>query len=365
VTLAAGAAGPSLEELIKNEARRLGFVLAGVSTPDPPPHVSVFEEWLTQGRHGSMRYLSEARSRLCRADPCQLMPECRSIIVLAVPYSNPGPLEAEEARSADEQPRGRVAAYAWGQDYHDVLPERLRGMVAFIEQEIGRPVAARCFTDSAPILERDLAQRAGLGWIGKNTCLINPHHGSYFFLAELLLDVVLEPDPSFEADRCGKCRRCIDACPTNCILEDRTLDARRCISYLTIELRDEIPVELRPRMANWVFGCDICQAFCPWNRFGPSTGDPAFGSRGASSSPLLLKQLQLTAEEFRRQSAGSAVRRARHAGYQRNLAVAAGNIVDREGIPTLRAVAERGESLAQEHALWAIRQISDRNGPHG
>ena len=354
--------GLSLEQSIKHEARRLGFVLAGVTTPDPPPHTSVFEDWLSQGRHGSMGYLAEDRSRLCRADPRQIMPKCRSIIVLAAPHSNPGRLRTTTARQEDEQPRGRVAAYAWGRDYHDVIQERLRAIVTFIEQRLGRPVPTRCYTDSGPILERDLAQRAGLGWIGKNTCLINPKLGSCFLLAEILLEADLKPDKALHTDQCGTCTRCIGACPTACILPDRTIDARKCVSYLTIELKAGIPSELRPMMANWVFGCDVCQMVCPWNRFAPAEGDEAFGSRGVSPDPPLLRQLQLSAEAFGSQFKGTAIRRARHVGYLRNLVVATGNTAGVEALPLLRAVAIYGNALLQEHADWAIQQITQHAG---
>ena len=267
--------GPSstLEQEIKEEARRLGFVLAGVTTPEPPPHAAFFENWLSLDRHGRMGYLATERSRLCRGDPRQIMPECKSILVLAMPYSNPASASPSLSQPDTKRSRVRIAAYAWGRDYHDVIPERAKALVAFIEQRANRPVLSRCYTDTGPILERDLAQRAGLGWIGKNTCLINPTLGSYFLLAEILLDLDLQPDAVFETDHCGSCTRCIQACPTDCILPDRSIDARRCISYLTIELKEAIPLELRPRMGDWIFGCDICQMVCPWNRFAPSCGE--------------------------------------------------------------------------------------------
>ena len=171
------------------------------------------------------------------------------------------------SRQQLEQTRGYIAAYARGHDYHMVIPERLKKLGAFIETQVGSALSYRYYTDTGPLLERDLAQRAGLGWIGKNTCLINPRFGSYFLLAEILLGIELEPDTPFTADRCGTCSRCISACPTGCILPDRTIDARRCLSYLTIENKDEIPLDLRPKLGNRVFGCDICQQVCPWNRF--------------------------------------------------------------------------------------------------
>jgi epoxyqueuosine reductase len=193
-----------------------------------------------------MHYLAEERSRTRRADPRAILPECKSILVLAAPYADPKSAEASE----EPGPGGRVAAYAWGDDYHNVFPPRLQELVEFIEEQVGISVPNRYYTDTGPILERDLAQRAGLGWIGKNTMLINPQRGSYFLLAEILLGLDLEPDPPFTTDHCGTCTRCIEACPTECILPDRTIDARRCISYLTIELKDDIPKSCARRWEN-------------------------------------------------------------------------------------------------------------------
>ncbi len=344
---------PSLEQLIKDEARRLGFLLAGVTVPEAPEHLPVFEAWLQQGRHGAMSYMSSERSRTCRGDPSRLMPECKSIIVLATPYSNPG----SRPNPSDGQARGSVAAYAWGKDYHDVLPKRMRELVRFIEANVGHAVTSRCFTDSAPILERELAQRAGIGWIGKNTCLINPRLGSYFLLSEILVDLKLEPDIPFTTDHCGSCTRCIDACPTGCILPDRTLDARSCISYLTIELRGTIPPEIRAKLGGWVFGCDICQMVCPWNRFSPQQGDAAFDGPLDVAAPSLPDELGRPPDELQERFRRSPIRRAKAAGYLRNLATAAGNTGDPRLLPALQTAAARGDLLVREHCEWAIQQI--------
>jgi epoxyqueuosine reductase len=256
-----------------------------------------------------------------------------------------------------ESPRGRVAAYAWGTDYHLVLLERLRALVAFVETHVGHPIPNRWYTDTGPILERDLAQRAGLGWIGKNTCLINPRLGSYFLLAEILLGIDLEPDPPFEADRCGTCRRCLEACPTHCILPDHTLDARRCISYLTIELKGEIPLDLRESMGQWVFGCDICQMICPWNRFAAPAGDPAFAPRPGVACPDLIQDIRLTPQAFNEKFKNSPIKRAKRRGYLRNVAVTLGNAGDSAAIPALERTLKDDESLVREHAVWALQQI--------
>ncbi len=343
------------KQLILEEARRLGFVLAGVTTPDPPLHLSSFESWLAQGRHASMAYLASQRSRERRADPRLILPGCKSILVLAVPYDKAAPPPSEDM----EPTNGRLAAYAWGEDYHLVLPERLQAIVSFIEQQVGHPILSRWYTDSGPVLERDLAQRAGLGWIGRNTCLINPRLGSYFLLAEIFLDLELPPDAPFVTDHCGTCRRCIEACPTSCILPDRTLDAARCLSYLTIELKDAIPGELRGLLGDWVFGCDVCQEVCPWNRFASPQGDPAFHP-AAEAHPQLIRELELTPTEFNRRFKRSPVHRAKRRGYLRNVAVALGNKGRAEDLPALRQALRDPEPLVREHAAWAIQEIERR-----
>jgi len=226
-----------------------------VTHPDPPPHLSVFEDWLTQGRNATMGYMADDRSRARRADPRLILPDCKSILVLAVPYSNPS--LSPKPLSGGEGVKGKVAAYAWGADYHHILPERLLALVAFIEEQVGQPVANRCYTDTGPILERDLAQRAGLGWIGKNTCLISPKHGSYFLLAEIFLELELEPDPP-ETDHCGTCMVCVSACPTGALDTPYQLDIPRCISFLTLENKEEIPENLRSKLNDRIYGCDIC-----------------------------------------------------------------------------------------------------------
>jgi len=341
-----------LKEGIKIKASQLGFFLAGVTTPEPPPHYSTFENWLAQGLHGQMKYLATDRSRARRADPKQILDQCKSILVLATPYSPAQGLSGGEAAYRDH---GQIAAYAQGDDYHDVLPARMKELVQFIEQQVGGPVKNRWYTDTGPILERDLAQRAGIGWIGKNTCLIHPKQGSYFLLSEIFLDLELEPDEPFITDHCGTCTRCIEACPTDCILPDRTLDATRCISYLTIELKDDIPVELRDKMGNWVFGCDICQAVCPWNRFAPE-GDPAFSEK--EPPPPLTDELALTPQTFHQRFKRTPIQRAKRRGYLRNVAVALGNTGDVHALPVLQNALKDEEPLIREHAQWAINKIS-------
>ena len=352
-----------LKEKIKAKATQLGFILAGVTTPEPPTHYSTFEHWLARGHNGTMDYLASDRSRVRRADPREILPECKSILVLATPYNPPLAMRDYEAlRQEGPGVRGQIASYAWGNDYHDILPKRMKELVQFIEQQAGGPLKNRWYTDSGPILERELAQRAGIGWIGKNTCLIHPKHGSYFLLSEILLDLVLEPDPPFIIDQCGTCRRCLEACPTDCILPNRTIDATRCISYLTIELKDDIPPELRDKIGDWVFGCDICQMVCPWNRFAEE-GDAAFGDQNPIHA--LTDELSASTQEFNQRFKRTPIKRAKRRGYLRNVAVALGNTGDMLALPVLQNALNDEEPLVREHAHWAIEKIQQRAGATG
>jgi epoxyqueuosine reductase len=338
----------TLKRAIKEKARQLGFTLAGVTSSEGPQHYSAFEAWLNADMHGTMKYLAEERSLKRRADPKQILPECKSILVLAMPYT---PVVSDQPA---ELQGPKIASYALGMDYHDIIPPRLKLIIEFIEEQLGQPVPNRCYTDTGPILERDLAQRAGLGWIGKNTLLINPKLGSTFFLAEILLGIELEPDEPFATDHCGTCTRCITACPTQCILSNHTLDARRCISYLTIELKDDIAEELRPLMKDWIFGCDVCQQVCPWNRFS-SSADPAFEPK--ILLPVLTSDLTLTSVEFNQRFRKSPIKRAKRRGYLRNLAVAIGNNRNENDIPILQQAVQDNEPMVMEHAKWALAKI--------
>jgi epoxyqueuosine reductase len=343
-----------LTSRIKAEAYRLGFCLIGVTTPDPPESFTRFSEWVQAGMHGTMDYLAADRSLERRADPRRILSECESILVLAIPYDRPSSPPSAEAAA----PGGRVAAYAWNEDYHEVLKPRLQALVAFIESQIGEPVPNRWYTDTGPLLERDLAQRAGLGWIGKNSMLIHPEMGSYFLLAEILLGIELVPDAPIRTDHCGTCTACIDACPTDCITPNRTLDAARCISYLTIELKDSIPLSLRSQIGDWVFGCDICQQVCPWNiRFAPIAGDPAFRPRPALLPEDLREELNLDAEAFNARFKGSPLKRSKRRGYLRNVAVALGNAQQPDSIPVLKKALTDLEPLVRGHAAWALGRI--------
>jgi epoxyqueuosine reductase len=340
-----------LTQAVKAEAHRLGFELVGVTSPDPPPHLDTFERWLADGRQATMGYLATPRARERRADPRQILPECETILCLGLRYD--APMDAQ----------GLIAAYAWGDDYHNVLKPRLKALVSFIEGEAGTDVPNRWYTDTGPILERDLAERAGLGWIGKNSCLINPEHGSYFLLAEIFLGLALELDRPVEIDHCGSCTRCIEACPTDCILPDRTLDARNCISYLTIEHKGPLPMHLRSAIDDWIFGCDICQQVCPWNeRFARPSGDPAFSPRPGLPALTLADELALDTQAFNLKFKGSPLKRTKRRGYLRNIAVALGNRADPNDIPALtQSLTGDPEPLVRGHAAWALGKMN--SGP--
>ncbi len=339
---------------LQAEAERLGFVLCGIAPAQPAPHHAAFTRWLAQGLHGGMAYLARERDISARADPRRLMENCRSVISLAVRYPAPAQLEIQSG-----YPFGRIAAYACSTDYHLTLPRRMGTFGDVLRRMTGiGELAIRSYTDSAPILERNFAQLAGMGWIGKNTCLISPRFGSYLLLAELLVTIELPPAEPFPFDRCGTCRRCIEACPTACIRPDRTLDAGRCISYLTIEHKGIIPRELRPKLDSWIFGCDVCQQVCPWNRLSAQQSfDPAFAPR-FPPSPDLHGELRLSVQEFRRRYADTPLSRPKRRGYLRNAAVALGNVRNPQDVPLLAEVLQsEPEPLVRAHAAWALGQV--------
>lgn len=304
-----------------------------------------------------MKWMATHQAIKRRSDPLKVLPECKSILVLGIRYPKPASQNDPAKSHTQKQPNleGKIAAYALGDDYHIVLPERLRTLVDFLETQTGIPVPNRWYTDTGPILEKELAQRAGLGWIGKNTCLINPSMGSYFLLAEILLGIELEKDDPIEKDYCGSCRRCLDHCPTGCILPDRTIDAGRCISYLTIEHKGFIPENLRPALGTWIFGCDICQQVCPWNqKFSSQHHEVAFSARPGLPPQSLLDQIKLTSEEFNQQFKRSPLKRAKRRGYLRNIAIAIGNHDNTESIPALIQSLGDPEPLIRGHAAWAL-----------
>lgn len=295
--------------LIRTEAQRLGFSFVGIAKARQlDEEARRLEQWLGLGHHGEMRYMENHFEK--RIDPTKLVPGAKSVIVLAHNYF------PKEKQHDPEAPK--LARYAYGEDYHFVLKRKLKDLLRFIRTEIGE-VDGRCFVDSAPVMERDWAKHAGVGWTGKNTLLIHPKAGSYFFLAELILDLELTPDEPVR-DHCGTCRRCIDACPTDAISpEGYLLDATKCISYLTIELREAIPEAFRGKMENWMFGCDICQEVCPWNRFSKPHEEPAFEPKGALLDLTKNDWEEITEEVFRELFRRSAVKRTKFEGLKRNL----------------------------------------------
>lgn len=344
----------TLTKSVKAKAHELGFSLVGVCAPGEMASYDRYLAWVEAGFQADMGYLSRQPQVEKRQDPRRILPECQSILVLAAPY--------DKSEIAAESAHGQTAAYAWGKDYHDVFPERLKAIVAFIEEQVGAPVPNRYYTDTGPILERELAQRAGLGWIGKNSMLINPQQGSYLLLAEILLGLELVPDAPFEADHCGSCTRCIEACPTDCILPERTLDASRCISYLTIENRGAIAKELREAIGDWVFGCDICQQVCPWNeRFAPPTGDPEFSASETGEAKELEAYLELDQLGFADAFKGRPQKRAKRRGYLRNVGVVLGNSGRAESVPALaQRLMEDDEGLVRAPSAWALGRLGGK-----
>lgn len=336
------------KKALKAEAFRLGFWLCGITTPEPPAHLDTYTSWVGAGRHAEMAYLAAPQALASRANPRSLLPSSQTILVLAAPYTS-----RSTAAAADT---AQIAAYAQSTDYHNVFPPRLEALAEWISSQSDQPVHWRGFTDSAPILEKELAQRAGLGWIGKNTCLINPEIGSTFLLTEIFLNISIEPDMPFSDDRCGTCTRCVDACPTGCIRPDRTIDAARCLSYLTIENKAQIPPDLRPDLGTRVFGCDVCQTICPWNRKGVIPPEQTlFPPLTALQSVQLAAEMALDDNTFRSRFRHTPVLRAKRRGYLRNVAVALGNLARPESIPVLAASLHNDtETLVRAHAAWAL-----------
>ena len=295
--------------LLKEAARELGFAYVGVSKAEyMEPEARRLEEWLHQGYQGKMSYLENHFDK--RVDPTLLVPGAKTVVSLLYNYY------PEDDTPSTKVPK--VARYAYGQDYHYVIKDKLRALLTYLREEIGE-IDGRVFVDSAPVLERDWARRGGTGWIGKNTLLIHPKAGSYFFLAELIIDLELTPDGPMQ-DYCGTCTRCIDACPTEAIHPDGyVLDGSKCISYLTIELREALPEDFRQQMEGWAFGCDICQEVCPWNRFSTPHAEPAFAPHPELAGMGARDWQELTEATFRKVFKGSAVKRAKYGGLKRNL----------------------------------------------
>jgi epoxyqueuosine reductase len=337
----------ALREAVKARALELGFDRVAIGPARAPEHGDAFERWLDAGYAGQMNYL--ARGRATRLDPARLLPGCRSVIAVALQYA-PADVN-EEARP--------VARYARGRDYHKVIRPRLHGLRDFVTQAAGGGVKSRASLDTSAVLERDLAARAGLGWIGKNTNLISPTLGSYFFIGLVLTTAALEADERVP-DRCGTCTACLDACPTGAFTAPYVLDARRCISYLTIEHRGPIDERLRASLDGWVFGCDVCQEVCPWNRKAPPTREPAF----AGPSPItdVADILGLDADAFRERFRGTPIRRAGRSGLLRNAALVLAQRADAGSVRApLGAAAGDADAAVRDAAAWSLARLDARS----
>jgi epoxyqueuosine reductase len=348
----------AISAFVKQAARDAGFELAGVAPVAEFPELGHFPEWIAAGHAGEMQYLEkrDEAGNLKRASLRSAVPWARSVIVCALNYNTAHPYSTE----TQDPDRGWISRYAWSkEDYHDAVLRRLR----VVEDSLRRmteetpAVRALCYVDTGPVVERVNAKYAGVGWIGKNTCILNQQMGSWLFLGVIVTSLELTPD--FPApDRCGTCTRCIDACPTDALIAPYQLDSNRCISYLTIEKRGEIPEEIREGMGRHVFGCDICQDVCPWNRKAPATDAEEFQPRAGLVNPALEWLAEMTAEEFRDTFRGSPIRRTKRAGLRRNAIVAMGNSGNRRFVPTLEKLAADEDPVVADHAKWAARKLA-------
>ncbi len=333
---------------IKAAARQAGFDLVGIAPAVTPTGFHAFLQWLRDGYAGGMEYLS--RREEAYAHPGAIMDGVRSLVLLGINYRSAEP-------TAPAETGGRVSRYAWsGTDYHDLLRGRLKQLAVDVEQA-APGTRTRGVVDTAPLLERDFARLAGLGWFGKNTMLLNKQRGSWFFLAALLTDVDLEPDPTHFAAHCGTCTRCLDACPTDAFVEPYVLDARRCISYLTIEHKGPIPRELREGVGQWLFGCDVCQEVCPWNRKAPPTSDPLFYPRPDLEPLDAAGLLQLSPEAFRARFRHTPLSRPKRAGLLRNAAIVLGNSGSQSAVPILATALADDEPQVRGASAWALGRL--------
>jgi len=346
---------PTLSQRIKRTALDLGFNLVGITPARPSQRLDAYLRWLDAGYHGEMVYLAREDRLARRRDLNVILPGVRSLAVVGLDYTT----VQLPAGIADDPARGRVSNYAWARDYHEVMIPRLEELAARVRSWLDRPLAHRVYVDTGALLERDHAGQAGLGFVGKNTMLIHPRRGSYFFLGELLLDVEFEYDEPQTGVGCGTCTRCLVACPTDAFPEPYVLDATRCISYLTIELKGTIPPDLRPLMGNWVYGCDACQIPCPWQRFAIQTHESAFYPPDPDrAAPPLAELLALDEAAFAGRFDGSPIRRIGRDRLVRNACVAAGNSDLRVFLPILAALANEDPSpLVREHAAWAAERL--------
>lgn len=349
---------------LKDHARDLGFNLIGLTRAEPSPTLAAYLRWIDAGMHGSMAYMARPDRQARRRDLSVILPGVRSLVIVGLDYHT----GAVPTAVLENPARGRIAAYAWGLDYHDVMTPRLETLAAWMQAASGEPAPQRVYVDTGAILERSHAQQAGIGFVGKNTMLIHPRRGSTFFLGEILTGLAFdEYDTPHRATMCGSCTRCLHACPTAAFSQPHVLDARRCISYLTIEHKGWIDRELRPLLGNWVYGCDVCQDVCPFQRFAPISTETAFYPPAADrAAPPLLDLLALTEADFRARFAGSPIERIGRDRLVRNACIAAGNWGDHAALPLLETLLTDANPLVRGHAVWAVGQIAgpDMLRPH-
>ncbi len=347
---------PLQTERLKQRARELGFTLAGIIPAAPSPDLDAYLRWIDAEMHGSMSYLARPDRVARRRNLNLILPGVRSLVMVALDYAT----QAVDPAILSDPSRGRIAAYAWGMDYHNVLTTQLEALAGWLRAESGRDLQQRIYVDTGAILERSHARQAGLGFTGKNTMLIHPRRGSHFFIGELLADIEFDVyDQPHRATLCGRCTRCLAACPTGAFPQPYVLDARRCISYLTIEHKGFIPRELRPLMGNWVFGCDICQDVCPFQRFAPLTAERRFYPASADhAAPPLLDLLALDEAAFRQRYYGSPVYRIKRDRLVRNACVAAGSWGDARALPALQRLLDDGSPIVRAHAAWSLCRIA-------
>jgi epoxyqueuosine reductase len=351
------AVAPNLSEFVKSAAREAGFELAGVAPVSTFPELQYFRQWVEEGRGGEMRYLEsrDDAGELKRPALSRSFPWARSVVVCAINYYT-RPETAPEPGAARDS--GWISRYAWPRrDYHDVIMEKLRMLEGGLREVFGQEIETWCYVDTGPLLERVYAAHAGIGWVGKNTCIINQGLGSWLFLGVILTSLELLTAALPAPDRCGSCTRCLDACPTSAFLGPHRLDASRCISYLTIEKRGEIPEELRAGVGANVFGCDICQDVCSWNRKAPVTDLPDLQPRPDLVNPDLKWLATITEEDFRKTFQGSPIKRGKRSGLRRNAVVAMGNSGDARFLPLLHELAGDEDPVVAEHARWALQQL--------
>jgi epoxyqueuosine reductase len=346
----------SLSDNVKEWALEAGFDLAGIAGVEPLPEAErSAKEWLSAGMAAGMKWITEGRIDLSYA-PSLLLSSARSVITLGKYYLPP----KEDGASIAAGPRGKIARYAQGQDYHDVFPPRMASFVDRLARELGHRPSTRFFVDSSPLAEKPVAVRSGIAFYGKNGCMLTRGYGSWILLAEIMTDLELEPDMPMRRD-CGRCRICMDRCPTGAIAAPYKVDARLCISYLTIEHKGPIPLELRGKMGNWIFGCDVCQDVCPYNQAARPMDDPAFMPRaGVGPNPALIPLLRLDRQQFKDLFKGSPILRPKRRGFLRNVAVALGNSRDPSAVPALAGALQDEEPLVRSHSAWALGQMCDR-----